>query len=129
MDSEFHIVENPIKLFKTMSESINEKKLCRFDLFVRLKANQVARYPNNSLTWCHRGDLYTQHEDVMLKNLIRMFLKRYAGYEIAILRDNSQPPNSPTRNILTFCKGVIEENRLRDYSSMLTKIHLPEWLA
>lgn len=113
-----------------MSKSITtpNNKLCRFDLFVRLDPALVSRYPNNSLTWCHRGDKYTMREDEMLQALLRMFVKHYKGWKIGMIRDNVKGSQDPSRIILMYCNGIIEDNRLRNYSDMLTKIILPEWL-
>jgi hypothetical protein len=109
-----------------MLQSINKKPLCKFDMFVRLDPQQVCRYPNNSLTWCHRGDKYTLTEEEMLPLLLKMFIKHYALYKIAIIRDNQFSDDK--RTILKYCNGVLEVNRLIDYHYMISKIILPQWL-
>jgi len=107
---------------------MSEKILCPFDLFVRLKPENVTRFPNNSLTWCYRGDKYTTNHDEMLNCLLRMFLKHYQTYKIAIIRDNSYQANDPLRTVVKLCNGIVEDNRLIHYSETITKIHLPQWL-
>lgn len=111
-----------------MLESNQKKSLCRFDLFVRLHANQVQRFPNNSLTWCYRGDKFTTIEDEMLPKLLRLLIKQHSTYQIAMIRDNSKATNDPSRTVVMMCNGIVEENRLLLYHEMITKIILPQWL-
>lgn len=102
---------------------------CRFELFVSLKPDQVQRYPNNQLSWCHRGDKYSTNEDQMLCNLVRMFLKHYTNWRLCELYDNDKGPKfSQERIVLKMCNGVIEINKLTDYMPQLYKLILPSWL-
>jgi len=122
-------VDKPAKSLKTMFKSSQQSKpLARFDLFVRLKADQVQRFPNNSLTWCYRGDKFTTIDDEMLPKLVRMLVKHHSIYQVAIIRDNSKPASDQSRHVVMYCNGMVEENRLNLYSYMLTKTILPEWL-
>jgi hypothetical protein len=108
---------------------MNEKNPCRFNLFVRLKANQVQRYPNNSLTWTHRGDKYNLDEKKQLADLIKMVIKHFSKYELLQITDaNAGKKYSPDQIVLKINKNIVEINKLYKYSDYLTKVFLPEWL-
>lgn len=107
---------------------MTSKNRCRFDMFVRLKPDNVNRYPNNSFTWCHRGDRYTQDEFQMLGKLLQMLIRHHEKYISIELYDNNFERNEPKRVIVKMYKGNVEKNLLYDYSDMIEKIILPEWL-
>lgn len=97
-------------------------------MFIRLEPGQASRYPGRSLTWCHRGDKFTNDPEKMLCNLLRMYIKNPGKYSLIELYDNTKPKNDKERVILRVFNGVIEINRLQLYNAMLTKFVLPEYL-
>jgi hypothetical protein len=103
-------------------------KLCCFDMFVKLKPDQPKRFYNNSLTWCYRGDRFTNVNDEMLKKLLILFCKEYQIYDKAVLRDNSKPDNDPTKIILRLAENEIKESNLHLYPHITCKMYLPAWL-
>lgn len=101
---------------------------CRYGLFVRINFPEVKKFPNNLPTWYYRGDKFTLDENKMLINLVKMFINHHNKYQIAELYDNNKDRNDPARIIIRFKAGIVEENRLQNYSDALNKIILPPYL-
>jgi len=64
----------------------------------------------------------------MIAKLVQMLIRHHSKYKLAILYDTSYAMNEIERQVLKYYNGVVELNRLHDYSDMLTKIILPQWL-
>lgn len=97
---------------------------CRFDLCIRWPDNAGRKI--NPFT--QRGDKFEHEVDKMLWSLIRYFLKDHKNWVWAQLRDNTRAKNDPERIILYYNKGIVDVNRLKDYSLLLQNFPLPDWL-
>lgn len=105
------------------------KKLrCRFDCFIKIQPGFVSWLPGQKRTWCYRGDLFTDREAQMLRNLLTVVKKRVRVAAVIELYDNSYANGSDDQKILKISAGIVEINRLHLYKEFLTNYHLPEFL-
>jgi hypothetical protein len=121
------------KKWKTMSHeritgdysNENGRIRCRFDMFVRWDGYANRR----KQTFCYRGDFFGNFDpDKMLCSLLKFLIKQHGKWYVAELYDNTRPKDDPERIVVRWNRGVIEENRLKNYRPMLANISLPEWL-
>lgn len=103
-----------------------EKGKCRFIMFVRLRPGIPSHFKDLSRTGYYPGDKYTDKEPEMLRNLIKMLDKRLDHYDRVVIYDNFKSDHE--REILKIVDGIIEPNRIKQYSLMLTNYILPKWL-
>lgn len=101
---------------------------CRFDLFVRKRPGLPGFYTRNGpvRTFCFRGDKFTNEENQMLRNLLKLLIKNIGEYDRVELYDNDK--SGEERIIVKITNNVIEDNNLNLYSLMLDKLILPVWL-
>jgi hypothetical protein len=104
----------------------DQKRQCRFMLFIRLREGIVSHFKDLKRTGYYRGDRYTDREPEMLRNLVKMLDKRLSMYDRIELYDNDK--TGEERIVLKITDGCIERNDMQLYSLMLTNYLLPKWL-
>lgn len=98
-----------------------------FDLFVRLAPGNISAFKDQQRCWCYRGDKYTSEPHKMLMNLLKLASKRISEYDIVLLSDHTRRGNDTA--ILKIVHGVIEVNQLNQYSLLLQRFPLPDFLT
>jgi len=106
----------------------NLKERCRFDMFTVLRPGLEKNLPYKKPEWTFSGNKYTNESPKMLWNLIKMILKNPGKWQTIELYDNTRPKNDKERIVIRIRNGVIEENRLQNYSLMLQNFSLPDFL-
>jgi len=104
-----------------------EKKLCRFDLYLHKKKNLSAFFDGTWEKWW-RGDKQGEEDEAkMLCYLLMIIKNHYANYSLMILYDNSLFGSRADRQIFKFLNDRVELNKLIDYEAIITK-KLPDWM-
>lgn len=105
---------------------------CRFRMFVRVKENSTFRFKNfnDPLVGWYRGDRYEKaNVHKMLSYLLGIIKNHRQQYAVMELYDETKPKTDPSRVILKMNGGMVQINRIPDYSDMLSGVALPEWLS
>ncbi len=123
-NSDIHL--NLMVAWNKKNPAPDQKRQCRFMLFVRLRAGIVSHFKDLKRTGYYNGDKYTDKEPEMLRNLVKMLDKRISMYDRVELYDNDK--GHQERIIVKITDGVIERNDLHLYSLMLQNYILPVWL-
>ncbi len=98
---------------------------CRFELFVRWP--ESSRRKMNPFKY--RGDrLGLMEADKMIAWLVKFFIKDHHDWLLAELWDNTKQLNDPERIVLSWKRGIIDTNRLKDYEPMLQTVAIPDWM-
>lgn len=103
---------------------------CRFDMYLVYRKE----VPRKLQVFTQRGDYWEKEQERFLGSLVKLFIKDWRKYDIAIIRDNTKPIDHPDHEVLVYKKGVLEVNKLEKYDAMLRYIykHIPveiEWPA
>lgn len=104
------------------------RRRARFDLFIVLKPGITSWFPHQKRAFCYRGDKFIKDEKRMLPSLIRLLIKKIECFETVELYDNDFHFQNDNRVILKITAGVVEINKLQNYSRLLTKVSLPVFL-
>lgn len=104
------------------------KKPNQYYLFIHWKEG-VRKYGPQTSTY--NGDMYDKHDlSAQFINLIKILMKQIHNVKVAVLYDSRFPKYAPERDIVKFCNGVMEINRLDEnfYRSLLNNFPLPDYL-
>ncbi len=101
---------------------------CRFDLFVRLKSGQISYYKDQQRCWCYRGDTFTDQEDKMLRNLLKVIKNHGQKFFLMELYDNQMTKDNGQRLVLKIHAGLIRVNRLNQFAHWLRNFPIAEIL-
>lgn len=104
------------------------RRRARFDMFVALKPGVITWFPDRKITWCYRGDKFTDVESRMLSSLVRVLIKKMDLFKTVEIYDNDFHFQNEDRIILKISSGVVEKNILDKYKKALDRVPLPDYL-
>lgn len=111
-----------------------KREPCRFMMFTVLW-RVIAIERKQKPEWWQRGDKFEKEEPAkMLQDLLRMIENHGSDWITVVLYDMTipkwerGPEGKPLRWIVKIQRGVVEINRLKNYSEMLTDFVIPNFL-
>lgn len=115
-----------LKTIETKSIETVIKKENKYYLFVRWKKGVRAYGPDTST---YNGNRFEDLDpSKQLINLLKLFSKDNHKMAVALLYDSSVPKYQEERDILKWCNGVVEVNRINCYKDLLQDFQLPDIL-